>query len=438
MGKKNLMFRIVLMVLLIAPNPLKAQNDNILTVDQLFELVEQSSKPLIVAKSSVEAAGHEVDAAKSERLPDISASLSLSYIGNVLMTDRDFSDATWFSSPHLGNNFTLEAQQTIYSGGALTAGIKMAEIGKRQAETGVQRTRDSERFLAIAAYLELLEADNSIRVYESNIALTEKLIDDIKAKREQGMALKNDITRYELQMESLRLGLRRMKDNRSILNHRLCNTLGLPASTNIVPDTTLMSLSNQETEASWQNIATLNSPELLSADLSAQAAQQQVKLAKSELLPKLAVFAADNFNGPFTYDVPPIDNNFNVWYFGVGISYNLSSLFKSNKKVRKANIQLRESQEDRERTAQDLDNRINEAHTLYLQAFEDLKTRMKSAQLARENYYVVNNRYLNDLALITDMTDASNIRLSAELDETNARIQIVYAYYRMKYIAGDI
>lgn len=409
-----------------------------MTVERLFELVEQNSKPLIVAKSGAEAAGHGVAAAKSERLPDIGASLSVSYLGNVLMTDRDFSNSTWFSSPHLGNNFTLEAQQVLYSGGALTAGVRMAEIEKSKAETKIVATRNAERFMAMAGYLELLEADNAIRVYERNIRLTEKFIADIKAKREQGMALKNDITRYELQMESLRLGLRRIRDNRSIINHRLCNTLGIEEGVILHPDTTLLEPSLSETEQAWQAKASACSPELIGADLQIEAAQQQLKLAKSELLPKLAVFAADNFNGPFTYDLPPIDNNFNIWYVGVGVSYNLSSLFKSNKKVRRANVSLRESQEARAQTAEDIDNRINEAHTLYLEAFTDLRTRQKSAQLARENYEVVESRYLNDLALITDMTDASNLRLSAELDETNARIRIVYAYYKIKYIAGEI
>lgn len=41
------------------------------------------------------------------------------------------------------------------------------------------------------------------------------------------MALKNDIPRYELQMESLKLGLTSLRNNRSILNHQLLNTLGM-------------------------------------------------------------------------------------------------------------------------------------------------------------------------------------------------------------------
>jgi len=36
------------------------------------------------------------------------------------------------------------------------------------------------------------------------------------------------------------------------------------------------------------------------------------------------------------------------------------------------------------------------------------------------------------------MIDASNMRLDAELAEVDARINIAYAYYKMKYIAGEL
>lgn len=409
-----------------------------MTVDSLFALLEERSEALRAARSGADVARHGVAEAKSSRLPDIGAQLEVSYTGNIVMTDRDFGDAQAFSTPHWGNSLTLSAQQTIYSGGALSAGVEMAEIALRRAETGVERTRDEERFLAVAQYLELMEADNAARVYESNIALTATLIDDIEAKRREGMALHNDITRYELQMETLRLGLRKTRDRRRVLNHRLCTTLHIDTSTVIMPDTTLLALSADSRESFWQAMAHDNSPQLADADLAIATARQQLRLYQSEMRPTLFAYAADNFSGPYTYDIPPIDNNFNIWQIGVGIRYSLSSLFKSNKKVRRGRAALCQSEETRADAAKQVDNNVNEAHTLYLQAFEDLKTRRKSAQLARENYEVVNARYLNDLALITDMTDASNIRLSAELDETNARIQIVYAYYRMKYVAGDI
>ena len=62
----------------------------------------------------------------------------------------------------------------------------------------------------------------------------------------------------------------------------------------------------------------------------------------------------------------------------------------------------------------------------------------KSVELANQNYDVTSNRYKNDLALLTDMLDASNMKLSADLGLVNARINVVYSFYKMKYITHTL
>lgn len=421
---------------MLMPSVLSAQRQ--MSVAELFALVETGSRTLRSQKSSVEVAARAEEEAKSQRLPDIGAQLSVSYNGNVLMTDRDFSNAQGFSSPHFGNSFSIEARQTVYAGGAIDAGIRLAELRKEQAETAVEQTRAGQRFVALGQYLDLFKTDNSIRVYERNIALTERLIADIKAKQAQGMALKNDVTRYELQMETLRLGLRRMQDLRRITNHQLCNMLGID-ETDIVPDTTIASWTFDEaSEGEWIQRAVVGSPAVRQSVIGVSLSELQLRMAKSAMLPKLAIIAADNFNGPFTYDIPPIDKNINVWYVGIGLQYSLSSLFKSNKGVDRARVAVRQSKEQQAVTAEQVDNQMQQAYTLYKQSFVDLRTQQKSVELARQNYEVMNDRYLNQLALVTDMVDASNMRLNAELREVDARINTVYAYYKMMYITGEI
>ena len=410
-----------------------------MTVEELFGTIEQGNKSLQAERTAIEVASRAVESAKSERLPDLTASASVSYNGNIFITDRDFSNVQGFSSPHLGNSFTLQAQQTIYAGGAVDAGIQLAEVKRRQAEEGLSLTRDRQRLVALGMYLDLFKADNSIRVYRNNIELTERLIDDIKAKLAQGMALRNDVTRYELQMETLRLGLRKMQDQRAVLNYQLCNALGIEQEV-IVPDSAsfLGCTTSAARLADWQVLAQQSSPTLRRSELGVEAARSELKIAKSAYLPKVALFAAENFNGPYVYDIPPIDNNVNVWYVGVGVSYSLSSLFKSNKNVRRAKAALQMSQEQHAVAAEQIDNDMQQAYTLYLQSYVDLRTQQKSVELAAQNYEVVNSRYLEQLALITDMIDASDTKLDAELKEVDARVNIVFAWYKLKYIAGDI
>ena len=354
------------------------------------------------------------------------------------MTDRDFSNAKGISQPHFGNSFSLQAEQVVYAGGAINAGIRMAELQKEQSESGVEQTRCNQRFVALGQYLDLYKLANGIKVYDSNIALTHKLIADIKAKQVQGMALKNDVTRYELQLEQLKLGKRKLQDQKAILNHQLCNTLMLQG-VEVVPEIELDKAEGRNiSESQWQSDAISSSPMLRQSEIGMQMATQQLKLAKSELLPKVAIVAADNFDGPFVYDLPPVDKNFNIWYVGIGVKYSLSSLFKSNKTIRKAKQQQILTRNAHALANETLNNQVQQAYTLHQQAYIELETQQKSVQLAVQNYDVVNNRYLNQLALITDMVDASNIRLNAELQEVNARINVAYTYYNIMYAAGKL
>lgn len=416
-----------------------AQNARPMDISQLFDLIEQNNTTLKAQKTGIEAAREGVKSAKSQQLPDINASLSASYNGNALLMDRDFTNVQNLTSPHFGNSFSLDAQQVIYAGGAVSAGIKMAEIGAEQAAVGTELSRQGQRFMALSQYLDLQKIANREKVLQSNITLTQQLIDNINEKHAQGVALKNDVTRYELQLQTLKLNLTKLNNTRAILNHQLCNTLGIAATERIEPteDTTEKTF-GREGEEQWQKDAAAVSPQLKMAQLNEEMSRQQEKMAKSELLPKVAVVAANNFNGPITFELPPIDKNLNIWYVGVGVKYSLSSLFKSNKKLSQARIATRQAQEQKLQAQEELDNNVQAAYTNYLQSYVELETQKKNVELARENYNVINDRYLNQLALITDMVDAANMKLDAELGEVDARINIAYQYYKVKFVAGKL
>ena len=219
----------------------------------------------------------------------------------------------------------------------------------------------------------------------------------------------------------------------------MCNTLGLADGDVIIPDTTLVKQTlARDIEAQWQQQATASSPVLRQSALGIAMTEQQERLARSETRPKIALFAADNFNGPITFEIPPLNKNINVWYLGVGVKYNIGALYKSNRKVKQAQLARLKSIEDSEVAAQGVNNAIQAAHTAYEQSYVELATQQKSVELARQNYEVVNERYLNQLALITDMVDASNLLLNAQLQEVDARISIIMAYYKLHYLAGTL
>lgn len=94
--------------------------------------------------------------------------------------------------------------------------------------------------------------------------------------------------------------------------------------------------------------------------------------------------------------------------------------------------------EESQALQENLNNSIHAAYIQLDESFTELETNLKTLELANLNYEVTYNRYENELALLTDMLDASNTKLFAELELVNAKINIIYNYIRINYLCGKI
>lgn len=427
--------------MLLCAQQLSAQETTIrvLTLNEMFHLATENSKKLKLSASGIEAARNATGVAKNLRLPTIDASLSLSYLGDGTIMDRDFSNIARAPMPHFGNSFSIEASQVVFAGGAISNSIAKAELEEQVAQLSYEKDMMDIRFLLTGYYLDLYKLINQREVYVKNIEQTNMLIKQIKAKQREGMALANDITRHELTLQNYELALIEIDNNCDILNHHLVVTLGLPQNTVIKPDTTILDVKlNNVTSADLMQIAQTSLPELKSAETNIEIAKKGIKLAKANYLPSVAIVAANNFDGPITIEVPAINSNFNYWYVGVGVKYSLSSLFKSKKNVRLAKTQMDMAIDTRNVITEQTEMAVHADATRYKESFEKLNTFEKSLQLANENYRIINNRYMNDLVLITEMLDASNTKLNAELQVVNAKINIIYNYYKLQRTIGKL
>ena len=416
-----------------------AQKTYVLTLEQMFALADENSKTIKAEDAAVIEAQQGVKVAKNGYLPDIDLSLSASYLGNGYLLDREFKNGQSVPMPHFGNNFAIEATQLIYAGGAVTNGVAMAKLKEEMAGVNREATRSRIRFMLMGFYLDLYKLQNVLKVYDRNIELAKVVIKDTKARNAAGVALKNDVTRYELQLKNLELARRRVENSAEILNYDLVTMLGLPADTQIQPDTTLIECSlPMEGMTYWQQKAESNAHAIKQSALAVEMGEYGEKLARAERRPSVALIAANHFDGPITIEVPVINKNFNYWYVGVSVSFKLSSLYKANKSVKQAQYSTALSRRRYDDVLEQTSLAVQADYTKYLEAFDEVATLEKSVQLATENYAVIENRYRNDIVLVTDMLDASNQLLDAELQLANARINVIFNYYKLKNTSGNL
>ncbi|MBQ9284753.1 MAG: TolC family protein [Bacteroidaceae bacterium] len=406
---------------------------------QLFDIAEAHNASIQSFKTAISEANEGVEVAKAAWQPDLETTASVSFLGNVKIWDRPLKNKFTASTPHFGNNFALAARQTVYSGGIITSGIRLAKLQRKMAETEAEENRQRVRFLLVGHYLQLHNLRHQEAVFDQNIALTDTIIHQTLQRQEQGLVLQNDITRQELQRENLLLGRARIQDAQRIISHQLTTALGMDTTLQILPDEDFaVALLPKETEAEWQQMASACHTAIQKADIGTHIAEQKVRIERSERLPKVALMAENHFDGPVTFEIPTLDKNINYWYVGVGVTYKLSSLWKNNRRLQQARTAVRHSQHQQREAAEGVENAVQAAYTNYLTSFTELQTQQKSVELATQNYHIIQNRYAEGLALITDMVDAANVKLDAELALVSARINVIYNYYQLKYVSNTL
>ncbi|MDE5829938.1 MAG: TolC family protein [Duncaniella sp.] len=416
-----------------------AYGQRVITLEEVYDSAERNSAQLRPYFTADEVAAREVAEARSAMLPDINATLSVSYIGDGFTTKRDFSDYERAPIPHFGNGLSLSVNQPVYTGGAITAGVDMAREKSAASRLATELKRDNLRLQLTGFYLDLYKYSNLRAVVEQNRAQARKVLDEMNARYEQGTALRNDITRYELLVSNLDLQLIKIANTLEILNRNLVTMAGLPEGTIVVPDTTILNRSVPvSSESGWATDARSLSPVIGLARQEVSISRTAEKLVGSDRLPKVGLQAGWTIDGPILVEVPPIDRNLSYWYVGVGVSYNISSLFKTNKSVARSRVATLRAEQQLEAARENIDIALHADYVRYMEAYEEVRTQEKSVELARSNYSTVATRYAEDMALITDMLDAANSQLDSEKRLVNARIDVIYYYYKLLFTSGKI
>lgn len=436
--QNEIFFIVALFALFFTTQSLVAQTVKTFTLSEVYKLAIANSKQLKLLQSGVETAQSATQFVKTAQLPSLDVSLSALYIGNGMIADRDFTNAQSVGIPHFGNNFGIEASKVIFAGGAISTNIEKAKLEEQVAQLNYDRNELDICFLVTGYYLDLYKLKNQREVFLKNMEQTEILIQQIKSKEVQGMALGSDVTRHELMLQNLKLALIEVDNNSKIINNQLVVTLGLPDETVIVPDSSILELDiSAINKENLLQLAAENLPELKSAALNKEIAAKEMRIAKADYYPSVAFVAANNLNGPILIEVPTINSNFNYWYAGIGVKYNLASLYKTNRKVQLASNKQLITEYAQALTLEQTQVAVHSAYTKFMESFEKLTVYETSSRLADENYRIINNRYLSELVLITEMLDASNTKLNAELQVVNAKLNVIYNYYKLQREIGN-
>lgn len=411
----------------------------VVTLQHLWDEAQQNSLRIKAKQGSLRTAEQEIQLARSGALPDVEVSLSAGLLSDGVIMNRHFGDAQRVENPHFMNSFAIKASQLVYGGGVVKNSIQLSETLRDMAALDLDNETEQIKMIIAGLYLDLCRLYNQDAVLDDNLKLCNTMIDNMKVMEKQGTALSNDILRYELQKESILLAKRKVSDGLQIVYRQIATATGRVGDNDFAPDTAMISktiavLSLED----WQNAALQDNTDIKSAAAATQLKATELKISRSAMLPKVAVVAEQHLDGPITHEVPVINSNFNYMFVGVGVQYSLSSLYKDKRNVRRAEIELENAAVKHSLAQEQVSDAVFAAYTDCLTSEAEINTQQKSVELALKNYGVILSRYNNGLATITDMLDAANVKLDAELSLVNSKINLLYNNFKLKFISSEL
>ena len=408
-----------------------------LSVEQLFARGMEQNLHLAADRLAERTAADRRLAARTGRLPEITVGLNGGYVGQPILFQRGLSDPTRPETPDWSQNYVLNLNQPLYHGGRIRSAIRQADIAYDIAVLQTAADQGEVKLALLRQYLDLFSLYKQHLVLTRNINESERRLKDIRKMKEEGVITNNDVLRSEMQLTDNRLSLLETENSIRLTSQQLDILLGLDEDLLLCPDTSLLEKTfSLDSLDSYVDRAYAADPSMRLLARQTDLARNNISMVRARQMPQLSLYAANTLARPVSRTLADMYNN--AWNVGLSFSYPLSALYRNKHRLNEARRQVDFQLNAEEQQKQHIRMTVRNAYLKHREALARVDALKLSAKQAEENYRIMCNRYLNQLAILTDLLDADNLRLDAELQLTTARTQVVYTYYELLRAIGEL
>lgn len=426
---------------LIATLPVFAQ-DTSLSLRDAVQMAMTKSHQAKLADQKVSTAQYSLQTSKMAQYPDLKVSGQYLRLtdADITMANSGGSDSGESGSGSRSqgkvNQLILgqaNASMPLFSGFKIRNSVSSSEnLYKAQiAETA--SAKEDVAMNVIGHYAALYKSQKAIELLRGSLKSSQQRVSDFKAQEQNGLIARNDLLKAQLQVSNIQLSLdAAIKDEKQI-NYELVTLLQLPEETHIV-----VSPDNVERDVitgavNDENQAISNRKDMQAIGYRQQAGNDQVKVAKSNYFPALSLV------GGYAYvDLNNLVRVENAMNFGVGLSYNLASLFKNKSEVKTAKSRVAEIEYQKAALTDQIKTQLHNARETFALAQKQHSVYEEAKTQADENFRIVKDKFDNGLADTTDLLDADVEDLSARINVAYSEAEIVLRYYQLLKAAGQL
>lgn len=443
MNKKITAIAAFFLAFMVLGNHLAAQEVKRLSIKEAVELGLQSSKHLKIDQAKILEATAALEEAKDRQLPDFKISgsyLRLTTANIDLKTTQKQESSSENGSgggvPKISQAMYGMASLSLplYAGGKIKYGIQSAKYLLEAEKLSAGSDQNAIVYNLIEAYTNLFKAAQVINVIKENLAASQNRDSNFIRLENNGLMARNDRLKAQLQTSDIELRLLEAQSNYNIANVNMDLLLGLPESTIIEVDPEFIKQAQEEHPYTYyEEQAIEHRKDVQALNYQQKAADLGIKAAKANYLPSLALTG-----GYVAVNVPKFLTVTNAVNGGLGVQYNLSSLWKTGASIKKAKAQAQQLSASQELLSDNIRLQINRDYQNALLAKKKIEVHDKSLVQAEENYRITKNKYDNSLVTITDLLDANVALLSSKINVLNAKADAALAYQKLLESSGAL
>jgi len=439
-NKLTLKTGFLLMLTLLTTRNLMAQDTRNLTLKEAINLSITNSKQLKSSQAKIDEATLAVKEAQEKKFPE--ADVSGAYLYLPVVPNIDLKSNSGNNSGGSSNNKTPKVNQAaygilnlsypVYTAGKLNYGIESAKYLEQAAKLDADGDRQEVIINTINAYSNLFKAKEAVTLVKEDLAQSNQRVNDFSNLEKNGLLARNDLLKAQLQSSNIELTLLDAESNYKLATVNMNLMLGLPEQTEIIPDSaSLVQTMDLKSIEDYEQLALQNRKDLASLGLKKKVSDLNIKTIKTDYYPSIALTG-----GYIAADIPKFLSITNAINIGVGVKYNISSLWKTKTKIAEQQAKSKEISANQDLLSDNIRLQINQAYQNYLVNQKKVEVYQKALEQATENYRITKNKYDNSLETTTDLLDADVAQLQAKLNIANASIDMMVSYNKLLETAG--
>jgi len=410
-----------------------------LSLEAAIKLGLENSKQLKLSQARVDEAVAQYNQVKDRSLPSANASVAYNH-AEILNDKFQLGEGEPFDLPTRSDAYigTLSLQQLVFQGNKLRFAKLSSELLTNVSKLDIEKNRQEITYSIINGYFNLYRVVQSQKVVEQNLDVIERQIKQSQRFFEQGLITQNEVLRFQLQKSNIQLTALDLENNRKIVNYNLDLLLGLPETATIqIPELPVITPLSSDL-VHYVDTALADRKELKQIGLRTQVAEYNIKSVKANVLPSLGVGANMYYINPSGKFIPSSNQFLAPVSLAATLSWNIGSLWSNKNKVAEANIQKEETLISKGILEDQVKSEVNNDFQNYLRAVQRIGILQTSIAQARENDRILESKYENNIASVTDRIDATTQLFQSEINLELAKADAMLAYYTLLKSSGNL